>query len=163
MNRIAIVGDSCMGKSTLAKQLGDYLTLPVYCSDDFFFITKYTKKRPIEDVYKLARKVSLNKKWIFEGSTRRVLEQGLDKADQIIYLKSTSLFRQYTIFLRRNEQNEHTLSHMWHLFKKRFNLFNMRKKSYEDLLQPYKDKVITLTSFKEIDEWYKSLTTIKKP
>ncbi|MFA5763289.1 MAG: hypothetical protein WC915_00580 [archaeon] len=83
--RIRIFGDIASGKSTLAKKLNRELNIPVFTTDEFVYLEKYTKKRSIKERNKLADKIIKQKDWIIEGVHHSDWIKGAsEKADLII-------------------------------------------------------------------------------
>lgn len=158
--RILIVGDSGRGKSSLAKKLGEKLGIQYHSTDDFFWKIKFSlpedKNICLENISKVYKKVS----WIVEGSTRSLIQEGLEKSDQIIHLIHPSLIHQYWILFKRKLTREETWPNLFnlyiHLFKKKYKLGEHKgRATLEEMLQPYTNKIIKLKSFQEIDEFLK--------
>jgi adenylate kinase family enzyme len=80
-NRIIIVGDAGRGKSTFAKKLSKKLNIKHYCTDDFFYIAKFSVINDKEKSVEQIAEVYKHDKWIMEGTTRRLIEGGLEKAE----------------------------------------------------------------------------------
>lgn len=125
--RILIVGDSGRGKSNLAMKLGKKLGIQHHSTDDFFWKVKFSlpedKNKSLENISKIYKKVS----WIIEGSTRSLIQEGIEKSDQIIHLIHPNLIHQYwTLFKRKLTRREETWSNLFnlyiHLFKKKYKL-----------------------------------------
>ena len=85
MERIIIIGCGGAGKSTLARQLGEKLDLPVVHLDTLFWKPGWIEETPEEFDRKLA--IELEKpKWIMDGNFNRTMPQRVSKCDTIIYL-----------------------------------------------------------------------------
>ena len=85
MERILIIGCGGAGKSTLARQLGEKLELPVVHLDKLFWKPGWVEESSEEFDRKLA--IELEKtKWIIDGNFNRTMPQRLSKCDTIIYL-----------------------------------------------------------------------------
>lgn len=163
LNRILIVGDAGRGKTTLASKLSVKLGISNYSTDDFYHEVKFLKIRDREEAKNLIQEVFEEEKWIVEGTTQWLYEFGLQKADVIIHLefKNTlvqwiSLFRRY---LGRDNETLHGLYKLMRhaLYKKHKLGYRKGKPTSAEIVEPYKDKVITLSSFKEIDGYFNSL------
>lgn len=94
MERIIIIGCGGAGKSTLARQLGAKLNLPVVHLDRLFWKPNWVEETPEEFDRKLA--IELEKpQWIMDGNFNRTMPQRAAKCDTIIYLdfnRTTCLF-----------------------------------------------------------------------
>ena len=85
MERILIIGCGGAGKSTLARQLGKKLDLPVVHLDTLFWKPGWVQESREEFDRKLS--VELEKpKWILDGNFNRTMPQRMAKCDTIIYL-----------------------------------------------------------------------------
>ncbi|MBP9711447.1 MAG: hypothetical protein KBD55_00210 [Candidatus Pacebacteria bacterium] len=163
LNRILIVGDAGRGKSTLASKLSSKLGIPNYSTDDFYYEVKFTKirNRP-ESIFQISE-VFKKEKWIVEGTTEYLLEPGLHSADTIIHLKYKNIPTQWAVILKRYFQRENdtilgSLKLMKHVLYKKYGLgYRKGKRTPSILIEPRKHEVITLSSFKEINEFLDSL------
>lgn len=162
IKRILIVGDSGRGKSSLAKKLSEKIGIKHHSTDDYFWKIKFTlpheKEESIKNISTIYRQIS----WIVEGSTRHLINEGLEKSDQIIHLVHSNLAHQFWVLFRRKlnrkEENWGNLFSLYkHLIRRRFKLAEQKgKTTLEDMLQPYFRKIVKLKSFKEIDEFVNS-------
>ncbi len=163
-NKIIIIGDAGRGKSTMASELSKKLGIKHYSTDDFYYEVKFTKPRSREDSLSKISKVYDEDRWIVEGTTQWLLDPGFYSADIIIYLKYGNIFHQwFTLikrhFTRKDETVIQTLLLMRHVFYKRYGLSYKRGKlTHVEVLAPHKHKVLTLSSFKEINNFLNNLT-----
>lgn len=159
LNKILIVGDMGRGKTTLAEKLSKKLGIPYYSTDDFYYEIKFSKVRDRPESIKLIKEVFKNDKWIVKGTTKRLIEHGLDSADLIIHLQHKNILTQWLILFKRylgreNETFKGLLSLMKHsLFKKYKIGYRKGKETPTETIEPHKHKVIILSSFKEIDRF----------
>ena len=85
MERILIIGCDGAGKSTLARQLGEKLSLPVVHLDKMYWKPGWVQERREEFDRKLALELEKSK-WIIDGNFNRTMPQRLQKCDTILYL-----------------------------------------------------------------------------
>jgi adenylate kinase family enzyme len=166
-NQIIIIGDAGRGKSTLALKLSNKLGIKYYSTDDFFWKKKFTQEENKEISLNKILEIYKKEKWIVEGTTRRLLEAGLERADIIIYMKhNNSLYQLWILFkrylTRRNEGLKDVLFLMKDVFYKRYGFGDKKRKityhkMYQELVNPYRNKVMELHSFRAIDDFIKNL------
>lgn len=163
INKILIVGDACRGKSTLALSISEKLGIPHYSTDDFYYEVKFIKVRNKQESIDMISKIFQNDKWIIEGTTEHLVKHGLESSDIIINLKYKSIFTQWLALLKRylkrdNETLRGSFKLMKHVLYKRYGWgYRKGKLTPSELVSPYKDKVITLHTFKEINNFINSL------
>lgn len=166
LNKILIIGDSGRGKTALASKISEKLHIPFYSIDDYLYDVEMSvykdKQKSLEEI----SRVYQSDKWIVEGATHRLLKPGLDLADVIIYLKYDNIFSQWLTIIKRSikrkdERLLKTLWLIWHVLYKRFQTKKSRIKKGQmtnaERIDPHKNKVVTLTSYNEIDEFVNSL------
>ena len=85
MERILIIGCGGAGKSTLARQLGEKLNLPVVHLDKLFWKPGWVEESQEEFDRKLAQELG-KPKWIMDGNFNRTMPQRLQKCNTVIYL-----------------------------------------------------------------------------
>ncbi len=157
--RILIVGDSGRGKSTLAVSLSKKLKIKYYSTDDFYWKIKFTIPNDKHVSIKNISKIYKQESWIVEGSTRSLIKEGIDKSDIIIHLVYPNLLSQFWyLFLRnltrKNEKLINLLRLYRHLFYKRYKIGPQKDKvGLEEMLEPFKDKIVKLKSFGEINNF----------
>ncbi|MBN2094401.1 MAG: hypothetical protein JW740_03495, partial [Candidatus Zambryskibacteria bacterium] len=103
-------------------------------------------------------KIYAQDSWIVEGTTRRLINEGLEKSDVIYYLKFNNIIFQYMALIKRKFKRRHeSFIDLWKLLK--HVTFKKYKKNYskdlplENMIEPYKNKVTKLSSYKEIDNF----------
>jgi len=155
--RIFILGDSGRGKTTFAEKLSKQTGIQHYSTDDFFWKVKFSTPNDREKSIKEISHIYDKNEWIMEGGTRHLILKGLEKADVIYYLQFKNILFQYYFLIKRNlkRKNENftdLFNLLKHITKKKY------KKSYgnhlprlQELLEPYENKVVRLSSMKEID------------
>jgi adenylate kinase family enzyme len=163
MKKILIIGEAGRGKTTLAEKISTKLNIPHYSTDDFFWKTKYTEPREKEIANQLANDKYNENEWIIEGTTQWLIRPGLDGSDIILFLNFKTIFHQwfYIIkrhFSRKNESLKSMLNLLRHVFYKRYKLgYKKDSITHRDLIEPYRDKVTELNSFKQIDNFVANL------
>jgi adenylate kinase family enzyme len=163
IKKIIITGDAGRGKSTLAGKLAKKLDIPHYSTDDFYYEVKFTKMRSREDSAKAIAGVYQEEKWIVEGATEHMIEAGLPHADLIVCLKHKNIFAQWAYLLRRHfSQDNETVGDLWefmrHVYYKRYSLgYRKGQPTIHEFIAPYREKVVTLSSFKEMERFFHSL------
>ena len=163
LNKILIVGDAGRGKSTLASKISTKLGIPKYSTDDFYYEVKFTKVRDRPESIAKISEVFKKEKWIVEGTTEYLLEPGLHSADIIIHLKYKNIPTQWAIIFKRYFQRDNdtilgSLRLMRHVLYKKYGLgYRKGKRTPSMLIEPRKHEVVTLSSFKEINDFLNSL------
>ena len=85
MERIVIIGCGGAGKSTLARQLGEKLQIPVVHLDKLFWRPGWEQVSP-EEFDELHRAELAKEKWIIDGNFNRTMEERIARCDTVIYL-----------------------------------------------------------------------------
>jgi adenylate kinase family enzyme len=85
MDRIAIVGCSGGGKSTLARAMGERLGLPVTHLDNLFWKPGWTESR-LEDFRPKVEAAAGEPRWIIEGNFTSASALRFNRADTIIWI-----------------------------------------------------------------------------
>ena len=158
-SKIIIIGDAGRGKTTLAARLSQKLGIKHYSTDDFYYEVKFSKPRTREEASGLISKVYHNDKWIVEGTTQWLLQPGLDSSDIVIFLRYKSVFSQWLTlikrhFVRKDKSFWHTILLLRHVLYKRYGWGHKRGKiKHTEVVAPYLNKTVTLSSFKEINDF----------
>ena len=85
MERILIIGCGGAGKSTLARQLGEKLKLPVVHLDSIFWLPNWVERNR-DEFDELVRQELMKQTWIMDGNFNRTLPERVKYCDTIIYL-----------------------------------------------------------------------------
>jgi adenylate kinase family enzyme len=166
LNRILIVGDAGRGKSSLASKISQKLGIPHYSTDNFYYEVKFSKLRDRQESIDAISRIFQNERWIVEGTTRHLILSGLDSADIIIHLRFKNIPTQWLVLIKRyiersGEVTENLgglLKLMKHVLYKKYHLRHRKGKlTPTEIIEPHQHKVITLSSFKEIDRFIDSL------
>lgn len=160
--KILIMGDAGRGKSTLASRLSEKINIRHHSTDDYFYEVKFSKPREKQQSIHEISKLFHAPQWIIEGSTHHLLEPGLLSADLIIHLTHKNVAYQWTCLINRhfrrdNESWRDLFQLMKHVLYKRYGLkYKKGKKNNDEFVAPFKEKVVTLSSFKEINTFIKN-------
>lgn len=90
MERIIIIGCGGAGKSTLARQLGEKLNLPVVHLDKLFWHPGWVESSKEEIDGKIMEAMAAPQ-WIMDGNYNRTLPKRLEYCDTVIYLDFSRL------------------------------------------------------------------------
>jgi adenylate kinase family enzyme len=162
--KILILGDAGRGKTTLARRLSELLGIRSYSTDDFYWKVKFSERAEKQKSIEKVKKVYAREEWIVEGTTLRLLRPGFEEADLIVYLEFQNIFQQWSALIKRNSKRKsETLSDLLrllrHVLYKRYKLGYKRDDPRAlELLQPYSDKLVVLSSIREIEEFIKEST-----
>ena len=85
MERIMIIGCGGAGKSTLARQLGAKLNLPVVHLDKLFWRPGW-EQISREEFDRLHREALAQERWIMDGNFDRTMDERIKRCDTAIYL-----------------------------------------------------------------------------
>ncbi len=163
LQKIIIMGDSGRGKSTLAPRISEKLGIPYHSTDDYFYEVKFSKPRDRQKSIEEISKLFYEPKWIVEGTTHHLLEQGLAPADIVIHLTYKSIFYQWAYQIKRHfQRDDESLVGLYQLMKhslyKKYGWgYKKGKVNNVQLIAAYKEKVITLSSFRQIDDFVNNL------
>ena len=85
MDRVLVIGPCGAGKSTLARELGDRLALPVIHMDQLNWQPGWVESSKDEIRAKLRILVARDR-WLIEGNYGGTLGERLERADTVVYL-----------------------------------------------------------------------------
>ena len=85
MERIIIIGCGGAGKSTLARQLGDKLNIPVVHLDKLWWKPGWVEMDR-DEFDELHRRELSKEKWIMDGNFNRTMPERIARCDTVIYL-----------------------------------------------------------------------------
>ena len=85
MKRIVIIGCGGAGKSTLARQLGEKLNLPVVHLDKIFWKPGWVEMD--KEAFDARIRAEMDKEtWIIDGNYNRTMPERIQRSDTVIYL-----------------------------------------------------------------------------
>jgi len=174
--RIIVVGPRGGGKSTLTKNICQRFDIPRLELDRLWFeaggheclISGCTnqEKQLVQD--RISKKVSdfleRNENWVVDGTSSKIRQTIAKNADNIILIRRPLLTRLLSHVLRViKSEDRHPETKWWQDFMYTKVLVRRwwqgERSELEEGLFPYRDKLITLKSFQEIDTYLNSLTT----
>lgn len=85
MERILIIGCGGAGKSTLARQLGEKLNIPVVHLDKLYWKPGWVEM-PKDAFDEVIRREIAKDQWIMDGNFNRTIPERLKRCDTVIYL-----------------------------------------------------------------------------
>jgi adenylate kinase family enzyme len=85
LQRITIIGATGTGKSTLARQLGSLLDVPVYHLDALYWRPGWVAT-PADEWDATLSRIVASDRWIVDGNFTASLQRRLDEADTIVFL-----------------------------------------------------------------------------
>lgn len=86
MQRIVIIGSSCSGKTTLAKQLATRFGCLLLELDAYFWLPGW-RQRPDEDFRRNVAEALVGDRWVVDGNYVRIGDLVWGQADTIIWLR----------------------------------------------------------------------------
>lgn len=160
--KIAIIGYSASGKSTLATYLGKHYHIP-YLHLDKIRLLPHWQKRPDKEMEALLETFLQKEDWIIEGNYRSFCyQERMEQADQIILMhfsRWNCLFRAFKRYLRyAGRVRESMASGCMEKLDWTFIYWILKKgrspeiqQHYRTLCHTYADKVTILHNQKELD------------
>lgn len=99
MQRVAIIGSCGAGKSTLARSLGEKLSLPIIHLDSYYWRSQWQE---IDSAKWLEIQQELVKgdRWIIDGNYASTLDMRLAAADTVIWLDFSRYLCLWRVFQR---------------------------------------------------------------
>ena len=159
--KIHIIGCSGSGKTYLAKALSKKYNIPHFDLDDIQWDNEsngYGKKMPVEKRNCLLQQILANNSWIIEGVYYAWVLESFEKADIIYVLDIPKYIYKYRIFIRFLKRKlgiekgkKETLKSLYNLLKWTDSFQNRNLKEIKEIFQKYENKVIWLSSVREID------------
>lgn len=177
--KIIIIGPSSGGKSTLARKIGTNFNISRLEIDKLWFSYDghkiSLKKDSTEKQKELVReKIEIDVKsflsqydnWVIDGTYSKIQRLIANAADIVIYI-NRPLYKRVFSHLKRIfwNDNRHPEITIWEDVKftktiiKRWN--KVEKERINNLCREYKDKLVILKNFKEINNYFKSLSPSK--
>jgi len=165
--KIHIIGCSGSGKTYLANALAKKYNIPHFDLDDIQWDNNaegYGTKRPLEERNALLQEILNNNEWVIEGVYYAWVQQSFDEADIIYVLdmprylyKSRIIVRSIKRKLGIQQGKRETLKLVYNLLKWTETFQNKNLKEIKTILDKYENKVIWLSSKKDVREIIKAI------
>lgn len=165
--KIHIIGCSGSGKTYLANALAKKYNIPHFDLDDIQWDNNaegYGTKRPPEERNALLQEILNNNEWVIEGVYYAWVQQSFDEADKIYVLdmprylyKSRIIVRSIKRKLGIQQGKRETLKSVYNLLKWTETFRNKNLKEIKTILDKYENKVIWLSSKKDVSEIIKAI------
>ena len=165
--KIHIIGCSGSGKTYLATALANKYNIPHFDLDDIQWDNNaegYGTKRPLEERNALLQEILNNNEWVIEGVYYAWVQQSFDEADKIYVLdmprylyKSRIIVRSIKRKLGIQQGKRETLKSVYNLIKWTETFQNKNLKEIKTILDKYENKVIWLSSKKDVTEIIKAI------
>lgn len=164
MKRICIIGGSGTGKTTLAKNLGKQLNLPVYYIDGIHHLKNW-EIRDKDERDKIILEIINKDKWIIDGTYKSTLKQRLKKADCVIYLDYSTFAQIRGIlgrFIKKHGKEKEEIpgckeKMSWDFF---WWVVNWRKNKRPTIIKNIQEvnneKIHIFKTRRELNKWYKN-------
>ena len=163
--KIHIIGCSGSGKTYLANALAKKYNIPHFDLDDIQWDNNaegYGTKRPLEERNALLKEILNNNEWVIEGVYYAWVQQSFDEADKIYVLdmprylyKSRIIIRSIKRKLGIQQGKKETLKSVYNLLRWTETFQNKNLKEIKTILDKYENKVIWLSSKKDVRETIK--------
>lgn len=168
MNKIHIIGISGSGKSHLANILSNKLNIPKFDLDDIYYETKYSKIRDkIKRKEIISQIIKENNDWIIEGVYNSWTEEIPQNADIIIWLDLPKNLLSFRIIKRAISEKRKNIKELLNLLEYQRSYHKIRKGKkiskfvgHTQLVECYKNKLIKITSEKEVKKYLNILKNI---
>ncbi len=98
--RIMIIGSGGAGKSTLAREMGQLLKLPVHHLDLHYWQPGW-QAAPAHEWSEFLKKLVVEPEWIIDGNYGRTMDIRMEKADVIIFMDVSPWVAICRVFKRR--------------------------------------------------------------
>lgn len=164
--KIHIIGCSGSGKTYLAKALSKKYNIPHFDLDDIQWNNNaqgYGVKMPPEKRNALLQEILSNSEWVIEGIYYKWVQQSFDEADIIYVLDMPKYLYKNRIIIRSIKRKlgiqrgkKETLKSVYHLLKWTETFQNKNLKEIKNILDKYGDKVIWLSSKKDVQKIIKA-------
>ena len=156
--KIYITGGLSSGKSFFAKKLSEKTGIEYFGMDQIVFKESEFEERGEEERNAIFENIVNMESWILEGTfTEDWVVPGLKMSSQIIYLDTPPLKRFYRFIKRTWPEGIFKQSDLFGrvtlVLGFRYKEWDRTVSGYRKLLEPFKDKLVTLISNKEVEDF----------
>lgn len=164
IQKIAIIGGPGTGKSTLAKNLGKEMKLPVYHIDGIHHLKNWEIRTTQERDSIISEKVK-EPKWVIDGTYKATLEERVINADLIIFLDYSTIAKLKGILSRYFKNKGQEKPEIpgckekmdWKFIQLTIKWNKIKRKIVKDILDRYKDKkILIFKNRRSLNKWYEN-------
>lgn len=164
IQKIAIIGGPGTGKSTLAKNLGKEMKLPVYHIDGIHHLKNW-EIRPTQERDAIILEKIKEPKWIIDGTYKATLEERVINADLIIFLDYSTIAKLKGILSRYFKNKGQEKPEIpgckekmdWEFIQLTMKWNKTKRKIVKDILDRYKDKkILIFKNRRSLNKWYEN-------
>ncbi len=165
LNKIAIVGITGAGKSTLSRRISKKTGIPVYHMDTLFWRGEWQEVPEKEYVEAHEKILQENDRWIIEGWVSEAMSDRLRQADVIMYLDYPGWLCAVHYVERWRKHKDIARPELPEESRERFKLrrfflilFRIERPQIEDVLRHAGDsqKVVRVTSLEQLEDYLDS-------
>ncbi len=164
IQKIAIIGGPGTGKSTLAKNLGKEMKLPVYHIDGIHHLKNW-EIRPTQERDAIISEKVKEPKWIIDGTYKATLEERVINADLVIFLDYSTIAKLKGILSRYFKNKGQEKPEIpgckekmdWEFIQLTMKWNKIKRKIVKDILDRYKDKkILIFKNRRSLNKWYEN-------
>ena len=164
IQKIAIIGGPGTGKSTLAKNLGKEMKLPVYHIDGIHHLKNW-EIRPTQERDAIVSEKVKEPKWVIDGTYKATLEERVINADLIIFLDYSTIAKLKGIISRYFKNKGQEKPEIpgckekmdWEFIQLTMKWNKTKRKIVKDILDRYKDKkILIFKNRRSLNKWYEN-------
>lgn len=164
IQKIAIIGGPGTGKSTLAKNLGKEMKLPVYHIDGIHHLKNW-EIRPTQERDAIISEKVKEPKWVIDGTYKATLEERVINADLIIFLDYSTIAKLKGILSRYFKNKGQEKPEIpgckekmdWEFIQLTMKWNKTKRKIVKDILDRYKDKkILIFKNRRSLNKWYEN-------
>ncbi len=165
VKRISVIGGPGTGKSTLTKNLGRELKLPVHHIDGINHLKNW-EKRDKEERDKMILDITRDKEWIIDGTYNKTLDERLKRSDVVVFLDYSTPAKLKGILSRyikgRGKEKEEIPGCKekmdWEFFSYTMRWNKDRRHDVKNIVDRYNDfkdkKIYIFKNRKNLNKWY---------